>query len=331
VRHAYLILAHEQAPSVRRLVEALQHATARFYIHVDATSQEDFERQLSDRPDVHFLPRTRVHWKGFSLVQATLNLMRRAQQDGFDYYTLISGCDYPIKSNDEIMRVLEASREQYLTFWRLEDRPSWQHKVQYHYPTDLIPMRHSHRSLLRWAFWGSFRRLRYLFPKRTFPRDLVPFGGSQWWSLTGPCVDYILDFVDARRDVVDFFRTTESPDELFFHTIVLNSPFASTVHGADEYEEWRRRIGRPTRLSVVAEKLRMLPDDLFNLRYIDWSGETTGLREAPAVLVESDLPALLSSPCLIARKFHVDRSRGLLAQVDAFRSTAPRADWCTPT
>jgi hypothetical protein len=60
----------------------------------------------------------------------------------------------------------------------------------------------------------------------------------------------------------------------------------------------------------------MLPEESFNLRHVDWSGEVTGKRGKPATLDETDWPALAQSPCHFARKFHPDRSRALMDLID---------------
>lgn len=55
---------------------------------------------------------------------------------------------------------------------------------------------------------------------------------------------------------------------------------------------------------------------MFNLRYVDWSEEFTGKREAPAILDERDFDALRRSDCLLARKFDPRRSGALLDRID---------------
>ena len=72
---------------------------------------------------------------------------------------------------------------------------------------------------------------------------------------------------------------------------------------------------------LVCKTLRevemMLPEDSFNFRYIDWSGESTGARETPALLDERDWGALVTTPCHFARKFDPVRSARLLDRIDA--------------
>jgi len=60
----------------------------------------------------------------------------------------------------------------------------------------------------------------------------------------------------------------------------------------------------------------MLPEETFNYRYVDWSGEVTGERERPAVLDERDWEKIKSSKCHFARKFDPRRSAKLLDMID---------------
>ena len=62
-----------------------------------------------------------------------------------------------------------------------------------------------------------------------FPRGYQPFFGSSYWCLTRECVTYVNAFVRENPDFVDFFKHLWIPDELFFQTIILNSPFKNRV------------------------------------------------------------------------------------------------------
>ena len=116
--------------------------------------------------------------------------------------------------------------------------------------------------------------------RRAFPEGLRPFGGGAYWSLSRECIEYVSGFVAERPDVVAFFRRVDIPDEIFFHTILMNSPLRDTI-----------------------------VDD--NLRYIDWE---RGRR--PAVLEARDIDALRASPKLYARKFDVHQDESVLDLID---------------
>jgi len=318
VRLAYLVTAFDQPEHLGRLAKALTWEEARIYIHVDAKVDiQPFLASVGDAPRTRFLrDRVRVEWMGFSQVTSTLRLLREAVRDGFDHCVLITGSDYPIKTNEQITSFYGSTREQFISFWRIADRPSWWHKLEYFYPVDLISIhgwaKNREPSYLRRLFWGRYFKHRDVLPKRRPPRGLVPYGGSDWWSISYDCARFVLRFLDQNPWFSDFFRWTLCPNDMFFQTLIMNSEWAQTAHRYDDYEEW----SRSTSLEAKQAGDQMLPESTFNLRHIDWSGEKTGDRELPAVLDLRDWEALRASPCLFARKFDVQRSRELLDRID---------------
>jgi hypothetical protein len=110
---------------------------------------------------------------------------------------------------------------------------------------------------------------------------LSPFGGSPYWALARPLVELVHAFVKVRPDVLRFFEHVYIPDEVFFQTVLMNSEQASSI-----------------------------VDD--NLRYIDWQA-----RPAPKILTTEDLPALVESRKLFARKFDVEVDAAVLDELDA--------------
>jgi len=328
VRLAYLITTYDQPAHLERLVSALDAEGCDFYIHVDKHVEiEPFEKPLRGRPNVHFVSRrVRVQWMGFSQVQSILELMTAAAHRGFVYCTLLSGSDYPIKSNRRIRNFFEHAAEEFITFWRLEDRPSWRHKIEYFYPIDWIPIRGYSKDdepvYARRLFWGRFHKYRHLMPTRKFPFEMVPYGGSDWWSLSEPCVRHILEFTGRNAAFSRFYRFTHCPSEMFFHTIIMNSPFATRARMSSQYVAW----SAATSSEKKREEASMLAEELFNMRYIDWSGQHTGQREAPAILDERDWPRLQESPALFGRKFEPLRSAVLLDRIDNVLRVEPLAN-----
>ena len=317
-RLAYLITAHNQPEHLLRMVNALDCAGSAFYIHVDRKADPSvFYSLLGNRDNVHFVAnRVNVNWMGFSLVEVSLRLLRLAVEHGFHYCLLLSGSDYPIKSNDNLFSFFEYADKEYVAFWRLDDRPSWLHKIQYYYPIDAIPIRgwstNTEPVFWRRYFWGRFFKFQRQMPKREFLNGMVPYGGPDWWSLSFACAKYVLRFVEENPDYQDFYQYTQSPGELFFQTIILNSNFAERVENYDNYQKWSAERCAQRELSDRG----MLPEDAFNYRYIDWSGEVSGERECPAILDERDWDNIRRSHCHFARKFDPVRSDGLLRLID---------------
>lgn len=225
---AYLILAHSDPGQLRRLLKRLESDQASFYVHVDDKADiEAFRRATEDIEAVHFCERRcNVMWAAFSVVEATLRLLEAAlvgESGELTRFVLLSGADYVIASNQRILRFFERHpQREFLRGFDLREAGD----------TQLRRMRRRHLrqfaprySLLRMplsAIEGGMR----LFP-RHLPSDIVFVCGSQWWALTRDCAKYCLDFTWSNPDFVKLFKSSFAPDEMFFHTLVHNSPNAS--------------------------------------------------------------------------------------------------------
>jgi len=311
---AYLILAHQFPESLARLVNRLESPHAHFFIHVDrATDIQPFLRALPPAENVHFTDtRFKVHWRGFKMVDATLQLMKEAveHEKNFKYFILLSGADYPIKPTDHIQAFFERTSLEYIHYCRLQGNPVMMKKVLQYYFHDAIPYDRSRRKprLFRLFRRKAFRLLSRVVP-RQYPENIEPYFGSTWWNLTGECAAYILDYVRDNPHFLRYYRYTDAPDEMFFQTIVLNSPFAKrTVH----YEAYRRLTKIADLDELRAEYDKSLPEESFSLRYIDFSSGGG----SPATLVEDYFPALENSEALWARKVHPTTSAQLLDRID---------------
>jgi len=102
---AYIIMAHKNPGQLHRLIRRLNDGTSEFFIHIDKTA-ELFQFELVKEFDniVHFFERVDSKWGGFGSVQASLNGLEAVKnsQKKFDRILLLSGQDYPIKSNEYI-------------------------------------------------------------------------------------------------------------------------------------------------------------------------------------------------------------------------------------
>ena len=80
----YGILMHGDAKSTIRLIEALHEEGHIFAIHIDGKEESNeaydiLEEYARDKDYVYIIPhayRVRVNWGGFSMVQATLNILK---------------------------------------------------------------------------------------------------------------------------------------------------------------------------------------------------------------------------------------------------------------
>jgi Core-2/I-Branching enzyme len=258
VRIAYVISAYRRPEQLVRLVRRLAGDDVRFFVHVDSKTPELVVRNMVDglagMETVSFLPRHACHWGGFGHVRASLKGIAAIHESSFDpdYTILLSGQDYPIKSNRAIRAFLAEH----------EGRSSFMH-----FP---LPTPHwTGGGLPRFRDWHlRWRRIHVRIPlRRTLPLGLEPWGGSAYWIMSRRAREVVHAFVTEHPEYVQFFNHVDIPDESFFQTILLNSPVASDCDDIRlHYTEWRRT-------------------------------------PAPAVLLKTDYPHLVESPCLFARKF----------------------------
>lgn len=278
MRTAVLILAHDQPDHLARLVQALKADRIDIFIHIDASVDiATFKQSLSPRHNLHFLTdaqRVHVEWAGFSMVQATLHLLYVSYLDHipFDRFCLLSGSDFPVKPLNSIMHIFETDKE-FLNVSRcLDGTEDTSHQDNVSYAYDEIT--------------GA----------RT-PRDIehhLPFyQGSQWWALTRPCIEWILDFLRDYQDYTAFHKLTRCPDEIFFQSIVMNSRF-------------RTRITQDMPSNTQATRHPCL----YGCHYIDWHPKEGG--NIPKVLDESDEGEIIKSGALFARKIRTNASGKLI-------------------
>jgi hypothetical protein len=297
MRIAWLILAHHQPHHLAALISALDTPEDRFFIHVDAKAElGGFEQLLGQRDRVVLLGRRDRHtiqWGGFSIVQATLDLIRAARTGSvpFDRFCLLSGADHPIKTPAEVRRTLDCDLE-FLNIEHSMDEPEYRKRVTGYHPED--------NRLLTWnsprSRWLPIRVLRGLLlriPRRCWSAFPL-YQGSTWWALTAPCIAYIERFRSENPGYMRFFRWTACPDETFFHSILMASPF-------------RDRISHD-RSHGATPRVPSHPHE-YGIHYVDWT--TPGAH--PAVLDLAYLGTLLGSHALFARKFDETRSAALMA------------------
>jgi hypothetical protein len=236
VKLAYLIRAHHRPSQLARLVRRLDHEDVSFYIHVSAlTSVETYNAMRASLPDaanIHWLPRVKTYYGGFSLVTSHLvGIDRIAKTNPVPEHTiLLSGQDYPLKSPPELE-----------LFFRQHSGQS----IVHHFALPSDDWRDENGGLDRIRYW-HFERLRYRtrqlripFLRRAFPRGFQPYGGSSWCSLTADCLEYVVDFVGRNDRFVRFFKHALMPDELFLQTVILNSPLRdAVVNERLHYIEW---------------------------------------------------------------------------------------------
>lgn len=274
---AHLILTHGNPEHLQRLVNALAHPDAHFYVHVDHKTDIAPFLQLKDTPNVFFISnRIKVYWGGYSIVQATINSFEEILNapHTYDYINLLSGQDYPIKPVEYIHRFLADNPGKiFMHFQSITD--------EWHEALPRISRYHLSNYNLPVGTYRLERMMNRLLPVRSLPEGIVAVGRSQWFTATPDSIAYMVRYIHENPWISSFFKLTWAPDEIIFQTILYNSPYRE----------------------------HMVND---NLLYVDWSAGGA----SPKTLDMDDAEALSKSEKLFARKFNSESDNYILSYLD---------------
>ena len=223
-RIAYILLCHKDPEAIIKQAERLTAAGDYMSIHFDASAPAEQFRAirtaLDGNPNVVFAEkRIRCGWGEWSLVQATLHAVRSAIEafPRATHFYMLSGDCMAIKSAEYTHRFLDEHDKDFIESFDFFES-DW---IKTGMKEERLIYRHFFNERARKGlFYASFNLQRRLGLTRKIPADLQIQIGSQWWCLRRRTVEWLLDFIARRRDVMRFFRTTWIPDETFFQTLV---------------------------------------------------------------------------------------------------------------
>jgi Core-2/I-Branching enzyme len=261
---------------LNQLIDALTCPNHIIYVNVDLKSKIDIGKINTSAKLIK--KRNKIFWSDFSQVQAILNSLLEIEKDNVEYghLAIISAQDYPIVGNAKIFQEIEQGKE-YLNY-SLIAKHAWDCEDRFHYY-------HFRRNKYFMKLSDYLTKVMRIFGwKRKLLPNYIPYGGSSWWMITKPCVKYILQHVKENTDYNRFFKRVTCADELFFHTIILNSPFKENVINN-------------------------------SFHYIDW----TNCVSSPNVLKKTDFEKIIASNKLFCRKLALPESNELIEKLNNHR------------
>jgi hypothetical protein len=225
---AYLILVHANPRQFARLVAGLPAASPLF-VHIDRRASPEMADALMavcrGRARSHFVERHACYWGGIGIARATVSLMQAAIASGepFDHATLLSGADYPIKSDAAIAARLGVDPQaEHIEAFSMREPNRWSKDGGlFAAPSRMLRPHLRLRSRVWRLPWS-----------RRLPYGLEPYGGGQWWTLTRAAVAHMVGYLDTHPRLMRFMRGTFIPDEALVQTLLANSPFAANITGS---------------------------------------------------------------------------------------------------
>lgn len=308
---AFLIQAHNEPELCIKLIHQLNHEDSLFFIHWDSKFKkegETVEKEFTNHKNVFFYSEFEMFWMGISQVKATLLLLKNALLHKFDYCVLLSGQDYPIKPTKDIFEFFEKEKCNFISLNYLKSMgPNFPQKVEnYHFlESNLWNPKSSTKNNLMFKIYFSvyLKYVRHWFPKRKMWKNWTPYFGSQWFAFTYNTCKQIIDFVEKNPDYTKFMSTTESPDEMFFHTIIGNTDLISTIKEFDDFKQ------KTSKYNYIWG----------SLRFMDWESPN---RAKPALLDMRDFEKLKETHFLFCRKVSLKNpdSNALINAIDKIKN-----------
>ena len=243
-----LVLSHHSPELLGRMLQRLDQFGVTCFVHVDRKiAITPFKTRCEPLGAKFIRDRVEIKWGGYSIVEATLNLIEAALAGGdFTHFLLLSGDTYPVRARSEFRDYL-TSRSSRIQIREVPRTEAIYQRISRVYIPDS-------RAGALISTGGDPSVHRYVtsdlvseFPdieeacalkRREFPWK---FGkGSQWWSLTRAAVERCLEAIERHGDYVKWFRYSSVPDESFFQSLFLNFVTEPAITTPPVFTVWDR-------------------------------------------------------------------------------------------
>lgn len=227
-KHAYLILAHSDFLLLEYLLKALDDVRNDIYVHIDRKVAE-MPHLTCQYSKLYVLDnREKVYWGSLSMVKAEYHLFEAAYSNGgYSYYHLLSGVDFPLKSQDYIHSFFSHHNGvEFIGFtkaqqYELDKRVCYYHLFPNLFRSSVKILRIIRSVVLHLQISLKLRR----------NTDICVKKGSQWVSITD---NMVRELLEQKPVVLKRFRYTFCPDELFVQTVSWNSSLRCNVFDTED-------------------------------------------------------------------------------------------------
>lgn len=289
MQQAILILVHKNPDQVIRLIRYFE-GKCDIFIHVDRRSgftSKEIE-VLKAQPGVKGVYRKyKLHWGGFSILQAEMLLLKEAlRHSDCRYVHLISGQDYPLKPLSHFLSFFETAKSEYTGRTHLPN-PDWDDntfmRLRYYFFMDWLDPKTPYEIQQMWSIASIQERLGL---RRHIPQPFYHlYGGSQWFSITRTCTENLLQYTKKHPAFYRRMRFAFVPDEMYIPTVVANLAFHDKELGEGNY------------------------------RFINWPYNGAN---HPDDLIKEKFHEMSSTDAFFARKFNYPVSEKLMDMIDEY-------------
>lgn len=319
---AILLLVHKSPEQLEHLLRRMDDNRFDIYIHVDAKSDinqfKGVKNQVKASEVIFVKERIKTYFNDFSLVKATVNTIKEAISKEYKYYILLTGQDYPIKSNDYIYEKLSNDYPiSYIDMYGVEESFSkgvrWVEHIGYSYFSQNIRkfLLNMIGNKLYFSKFGYVVKIipkmydmimtRFAFSPRAKLKntEYVYSAGSHFWILPDISVKHIIQKFDNDTCINNIFKHIAAPEESYFQTILSSMSNLKLSDGMyDQFSSRRKEMDNPS------------------LRLIKWYENGQHTSGHPAIWKMEDAHIIEEAEALFARKFDINIDSDIINYLD---------------
>ncbi len=282
-----MFIAHKQPNLLARTLRILAKENHHFFVHVDSKSEafDLFKEATAGIKNVTFVERMSLYHCGISHLYCIQNMLKRVMTSAvhFDYIHMLSGQDYPLRSNEQFDDFFEHTDHSFMYFDQGEFKESM--LPMYHKMVDYY---HANQSgTITYKIFEGLRigRLLSFICKRPPIENFA--SGWDWFSWSEPVYRFVVNELEGNESLVKRFNYTISPSEHIFHTI----------------------------LSTHVDELKIETDN--PLRYVSWHPHRQVESDyRPFTFNEQDFEFIIGRKAFFCRKVDETESAKLLDMID---------------
>ena len=234
MKHAWLIIAHNEWTVLQRLIDLLDDSRSDFYIHIDKKVRQ-LPALRAERGRLTLLEnRMDVRWGHVSIVQCELLLLETAlARGGYDYYHIISGATLPLKPFSELDAFFDKQGGRSVLSGLRKDEVVQETLKMRRYSCFLRDFQSANpfrKTASQWLWRACIAAQKMLGIEANRGKEF--YKASQWLSLTEEAARYLL----ARKDQIrKTYRYAFCPDEYFIPSELVAGPLQERLVNEEKY------------------------------------------------------------------------------------------------
>ncbi len=134
---AYLITAYNNPKHINKLIKSIHTDNHDIFVHIDKKSKIKFDLPNYDNLFIIENP-IKVYWGSFTFIKALLLLLKKSfDTDKYDYYILLSGACYPVRSNTYIEKFIKINKnKEFINIVKMPDNGKTFDRIDYYFMSE---------------------------------------------------------------------------------------------------------------------------------------------------------------------------------------------------